>query len=586
MYGTGENGNPAQAGNIIFEATEKVTLDNNSRVYSEVGSESFGNGGSINIKAPEVFLNNDAFLITQIQENGEGKAGDINIIETGRFSASGGSGLYATTSGQGSAGSININASKDVNFDAGGAFSWVNGKAEGDGGNIYINTNKLSVTGGAQILTRTYGTGNAGSVTIHATDTVFLTGFEGNSQPTIGSDVVGGSSGNGNDIKIQARSIVLDNQAIAAASILDGKGENGNPAQAGNIIFEATEKVTLDNNSRVYSEVGSESFGSGGSINIKAPEVFLNNNASLITQIQENGRGKAGDINIIETGRFSASGGSGLYATTRGNGDAGNVTVNAKDAVSLTNSGFFVDSTGSGNTGDIEIKSPKITLDNLGKLNAESASGNGGNIFLNADNLLLLRRGSQITTNAGTAQQGGDGGNININSKFIVAIPKENSDITANAFSGSGGSVEIDSQGVFGIEARDRQTSQSDITASSEQGVQGVTNINAPDNSTIQNSLIELPQNLIDSEALIATSCVVRSKERNGTFYIIAKQGFPYSPGDAVPSKYSAVEVQSVPNNTSAKPRRRWKMGDPIVEPTGVYRLANGRRILSRECGK
>ncbi len=31
-------------------------------------------------------------------------------------------------------------------------------------------------------------------------------------------------------------------------------------------------------------------------------------------------------------------------------------------------------------------------------------------------------------------------------------------------------------------------------------------------------------------------------------------------------------------------PRRDWKIGDPIVEPTGVYRLANGQRILSREC--
>ncbi|WP_414625225.1 hypothetical protein [Calothrix sp. CCY 0018] len=106
------------------------------------------------------------------------------------------------------------------------------------------------------------------------------------------------------------------------------------------------------------------------------------------------------------------------------------------------------------------------------------------------------------------------------------------------------------------------------------------------DPSFLQNSLIELPQNQIDTETLIANSCVVRSNQRNGTFYIIGSQGFPYRPGDAVPSKYSAIEVQPVPNNTSStKPRRRWKMGDPIVEPNGVYRLENGRRILSRECG-
>ncbi|MEH2180153.1 hypothetical protein [Nostoc sp.] len=54
-----------------------------------------------------------------------------------------------------------------------------------------------------------------------------------------------------------------------------------------------------------------------------------------------------------------------------------------------------------------------------------------GKIKLNKGNdpsdLLLLRRGAQISTNTGTAEKGGDGGNININSKFIVAVPKENS---------------------------------------------------------------------------------------------------------------------------------------------------------------
>jgi large exoprotein involved in heme utilization and adhesion len=42
--------------------------------------------------------------------------------------------------------------------------------------------------------------------------------------------------------------------------------------------------------------------------------------------------------------------------------------------------------------------------------------------------------------------------------------------------------------------------------------------------------------------------------------------------------------MQNAPKDgESAKPRP-WKIGDPIVEPTGVYRLANGKRVLSREC--
>src|SRR3712207_8808007 len=38
---------------------------------------------------------------------------------------------------------------------------------------------------------------------------------------------------------------------------------------------------------------------------------------------------------------------------------------------------------------------------------------------------------------------GGDGGNININADFVVAVPKEDSDITANAFNGRGGNINI-----------------------------------------------------------------------------------------------------------------------------------------------
>ncbi|WP_414623719.1 hypothetical protein [Calothrix sp. CCY 0018] len=200
---------------------------------------------------------------------------------------------------------------------------------------------------------------------------------------------------------------------------------------------------------------------------------------------------------------------------------------------------------------------------------------------------MFLRRGSQISTSAGTESAPGDGGNIFVNtpSAFIVAIPKEDSDITANAFTGSGGNIEINSQGIFGIESRTQQTEQSDITASSRLRVQGNINLNAPDNNGIQNSFTELSQNLIDTETLVANSCVVRSNQQNGSFFIVGQGGLPYSPGNPVSSRYSTVEVQPVTDDTQVtKPNPRWKMGDRIVEPSGIYRLTNGRRILSREC--
>ena len=257
--------------------------------------------------------------------------------------------------------------------------------------------------------------------------------------------------------------------------------------------------------------------------------------------------------------------------------------MDAKNAVNLagkeTTIFTNVELGGVGNGGKIEINSPKITLDNQGKVNAESASGNAGNININSD-LLLLRHGAQISTTAGTAEKGGDGGEIDINSKFIVAIPEENSDISANAYTGRGGKVQINSQGIFGIEKRPKPTDKSDITVSSTFGISGLININALDTTSIQNSFTGFSPNVIDTNALIANSCISRSSKQEGTFLITGSGALRSSPGDGLISIYSTGEVRNV-NDSKL---RTWKKGDLIIEPTGVYQLGDGRLMLSREC--
>ncbi|NEO00480.1 MAG: hypothetical protein F6K50_35065, partial [Moorea sp. SIO3I7] len=88
-----------------------------------------------------------------------------------------------------------------------------------------------------------------------------------------------------------------------------------------------------------------------------------------------------------------------------------------------------------------------------------------------------------------------------------------------------------------------------------------------------------LQQNPIDTKALIANSCIARSSKVEGTFMIIGSGGLPNRPGDAFVSPYPTGTVQGVTPSTLS-----WKKGDPIIEPTGVYRLANGQLVMSREC--
>ncbi len=123
------------------------------------------------------------------------------------------------------------------------------------------------------------------------------------------------------------------------------------------------------------------------------------------------------------------------------------------------------------------------------------------------------------------------------------------------------------------------------VDANASGPVSGV--ITLPDTSFIQNSLNELPQNLIDTSNLIANSCIARSsRQQQGSFKITGSGGLPSRPGDALMSTYTFGNVRSVSNaNPSTNSTRRpWRKGDQIVEPQGVYRLSSGQLVLSREC--
>ena len=100
---------------------------------------------------------------------------------------------------------------------------------------------------------------------------------------------------------------------------------------------------------------------------------------------------------------------------------------------------------------------------------------------------------------------------MDINSGFIVAVPQENSDITANAFAGNGGNINITSQGIFGLLFSDELTPNSDITASSQLGINGTININTPDvdPSSGRGGLPEDPRQMLRGQIVLQDMRVV-----------------------------------------------------------------------------
>jgi large exoprotein involved in heme utilization and adhesion len=335
--------------------------------------------------------------------------------------------------------------------------------------------------------------------------------------------------------------------------------------------------------------LGSQAIGQGGEINLNAGELSLTNNSQITAQ--SGGTGNAGNINI-DASTFDAVSGGKLQTTTFGSGNAGNINVNVGDRFSLSGTGtglfanteagssgnggsIFIDprtvviengagvtvgSQGTGIGGNIQIQADSLKLDNAAFLSAETASTLGGNIEIQNEGLLLLRRNSQISTNAGRGQGGGDGGNITINSPngFIVAVPNEDSDISANAFTGSGGRVNITATGIYGIESRPRPTDLSDITASSTLGVQGTIEINTPYVDPSR-GLLQLPAGVVNTPALIASNCSAFDEE-GATFLVTGRGGLPPSPDDFLSNdvvwtdtRLSATTTQNPSRTPAAK---------------------------------
>lgn len=123
-------------------------------------------------------------------------------------------------------------------------------------------------------------------------------------------------------------------------------------------------------------------------------------------------------------------------------------------------------------------------------------------------------------------------------------------------------------------------TPLSDITASSENGVNGIVAIATLDTSFIQNSLTELPEQFINPDALITNSCVVQAEKPGGTFTISRENLLP-GPNDISSTTYATDSVQTIPplENSLALPSAH-----AIIEPSGIYQTTDGRLVMSRAC--
>ncbi|MGB5634310.1 MAG: S-layer family protein, partial [Waterburya sp.] len=363
---------------------------------------------------------------------------------------------------------------------------------------------------------------------------------------------------------------------------------------AGTVNISATDKITID---------GEDSDG------------FVSEASSSVNSAAE---GDAGGV-TIETGSLSLTNGGRVIASTVGEGNAGDVTVNARESITISGttetesfrSGISADAfVSSGNGGDVNVFTNRLIINDGGSIQAGNfdnvdsldkfnpGTGQPGNINIEANSLSLNRGRIEATTQSevgeaaninltiaediffknnssisARASGNANGGNVTINAKdgSIVAFPNQNNDIIANAQQGNGGNIKITTQAIFGLEER-RSTpvnQTNDIDASSQFGLQGDFSLNTPENEPSR-GLVDLPENVVNPEDLISQNAC--KKGGTSKFTVTGRGGLPATPeqihhsdevevGLVKPAMGMAAVIKDLPvaeDSTKLVPAKGW----------------------------
>ncbi|NQE36052.1 filamentous hemagglutinin N-terminal domain-containing protein [Microcoleus asticus] len=562
-------------GAVNIRATDSVELIG-------IGFESFQNfvknytaSGGINPFDPQILL--------ETSTAGMGDAGDI-LIDTGQLLIDNGTVSGSATLGAGNAGNMTIRA-RVFDLVGSGINSGTLAGSTGRGGNITFEGERFIVRDGSALISTTRSEAPSGNINIKANESVEVLRTPARSPVAtlIGATAIS-INGKAGDINIDTKRLRISEGggiSLSSGSVVGNQALNTTGGPGGNLTIKATESVRVEgisgvlaNGSRNPSFISADtnSAARGGSMNISTPLVILRDGGLISTASL--GKGEAGSL-TIDAGRVEVIGNGGqgefnsqiqtsvgivsrvrnLNATANG----GSLNLNVGQLILRNGGTLNLQALGSARAGNINVKADAISLDNQSSIDGRTASGAGANINLEARDI-QLRRGSRITTDASIS----DGGNINIKSDILVALPNENSDITANARSAQGGLVNINVPNVFGFTSVTREQVRaslgltdaqfaalqvsptslvptSDIAAisqSSGPALQGSVTFSSSGVNPAQ-GLVELPQNVVDPAALIAANPC--TQEAGSAFTVTGKGGVPLSPNEALSSPLSPL---------------------------------------------
>ena len=335
LFANAEPNSTGDAGDLTIKTNTLLVRDG-----AVVGTATFeaSKGGNLTISAQDVQLIGTSVdgrtrgLATSAQPNSTGDAGDLTI-KTNTLLVKDGAAVSTATFGAGKGGDLRIDA-QDVQIigeSADGQFaSELNTSTQthstGDAGDLTIKTNTLLVKDGAAVSTATFGAGKGGNLTISAQDVQIIgrgadprfpsslfassafnsIGDAGNLtiktntllvKDGAGVSVQSRGAGTAGNLKVDARSIRLDNLALLTANTQSAK------------VDPNREQATININSRDLimhrgSNITTNATGKnviGGNININSDIIAALQNSDISAN-SANFRG--GKVKITTQGIF------------------------------------------------------------------------------------------------------------------------------------------------------------------------------------------------------------------------------------------------------------------------------------------
>ena len=257
---------------------------------------------------------------------------------------------------------------------------------------------------------------DGGNVLINALDIIF------SSSSRINATTSGNEQANAGDVEFNAANVTFTDNSFIFGNAIEKEGGGGNAADvainaSGNVVFTRGNSDS-DTGSFILNQIFPGVRGDAGDISIKATNLSFEGRSFLVNNngnIAGNGIGNGGNIDIDVT-NLNLTNESFLVNNNEGNGDAGNITINATGAVNIDKSYITNQVTSqslNGNAGKITINTGNFLVQNGGFLiSSTETAANAGDIEINATNNFELTTGGRLISGTGDL---GNGGNIILN---------------------------------------------------------------------------------------------------------------------------------------------------------------------------